>query len=147
MGIAPSLRSSFPGSEIVGSAKMRKHEHENKIGRNLPPYCVPFTFTSSQPETRVRIGGKRRKKLAWVKKKSVSRASRYLSYLTPFLPFFPQWRAWSQANVLPALSCLPYYLRAWNRLLLRGNKISERANRIQTMVARIHPIIKLLVLS
>ena len=56
-------------------------------------------------------------------------------------------RAWSQANVFPALSCVPYYLRAWNRLLLRGNKISERVNRIQTMVARIHPIINVLVLS
>ena len=56
-------------------------------------------------------------------------------------------RAWSQANVFPALSCLPYYLRAWNRLLLRGYKISGRVNRIQTMVARIHPIINLLVLS
>ena len=43
---------------------------ENKIGRNLPSFCVPFTFTSSEPETRLCIGGKRRKKSAWVKKKN-----------------------------------------------------------------------------
>lgn len=46
-GYCTIIEVGFSGSEIVGSAKMRKHEHENKIRGNLPSFCVPFTFTSS----------------------------------------------------------------------------------------------------
>ena len=141
MGIPPPLRSAFPGSEIVGSAKIKFEET-----------CPLFAYLSLSRLPSLRpgsaLGEKGEKISVGEKKKSVSKVSQYFSYLIPFLPFFPQCRAWSQANVFPALSCLPYYLRAcWNRLLLRGNKISERANRIQTMVAKKHSIIKLLVLS
>lgn len=43
-----TYNSSVPGSEIVGTAELRKREEESKTGGNCPPtFRVPFSFVSS----------------------------------------------------------------------------------------------------